>query len=205
MADIDLPAAPGQPKVTIKGIIDCFRDQVPNNFPELFEAFVLLSPRKVRVTCRNLRVLEEVQQLGLTFRTKLVTFYPSRTAKWVNVTPLSYGVPDEALQQALSPFGKIISIKMDSYQGVYVGVRNVLTEIRQSIPSSLRITNHWCNIFYVGQTPTCFQCKQVGHMRSKCPNTIPAVPAVDATTAAAPRLLSPARTDLVHHLLSSVV
>ena len=90
-----------------------------------------------------------------------------------NVTRLHYGVPNEALQQALSPFGKIISIKVDSYQGVYVGVRNVLAEIMQPIPFSLRIANHWCNIFYVGQTPTCFQCKQVGHTRSKCPNAIP--------------------------------
>ena len=52
-ADVDLSAVPVQPKVTVKVVIDDFREQLPSNFSELFEAFVLLSPRKVRVTCRK--------------------------------------------------------------------------------------------------------------------------------------------------------
>ena len=47
-ADVDLPAKPGQPKITVKAVIDDFRDQLPSNFNDLFEAFALLSPRKVR-------------------------------------------------------------------------------------------------------------------------------------------------------------
>ena len=80
-ADVDLPAAPGQPKVTTKNIIDDFRAQVPSNFTALFEAFVLLSLRKVQVTCRSPRGLEEVQHLGLAFRNREVTFHPCHTAK----------------------------------------------------------------------------------------------------------------------------
>ena len=67
-------------KVTVKVVIDAFRDQLPSNFAELFEAFVLLSPRKVRVTCCSPRRLEEV---GLTFQNTPVTFHPCKTAKWV--------------------------------------------------------------------------------------------------------------------------
>ena len=141
-ADVDLPAAPGQPKVTVRAIIDSFREQLPSNFSDLFEAFVLLSPRKVRVTCRTPHNVEEVQNLGLALRSARVTFHPCRTARWVNVTCLSYGVPNEALQTALSSFGKILNVKMASYQGVYVGVRNVLIEISTPIPSSLKITEH---------------------------------------------------------------
>ena len=39
-ADVDLPAVQGQPKVTVKAVIDAFRDQVPHDFETLFEAFV---------------------------------------------------------------------------------------------------------------------------------------------------------------------
>ena len=204
-ADVDLPAASGQPKVTVWAVIDSFREQIPSNFSDLFEAFVLLSPRKVRVTCRTPHNLEEVQNLGLTFRSARVTFHPCRTAKWVNVTRLSYGLPNEALQAALSPFGKILNVKMASYQGVYVGVRNVLMEISTPIPLSLKIAEHWCNVFYPGQIPTWFNCRQNGHTRANCPLTQPEVPAVDAAVIADPVLLSPARRDLVQELLGSVV
>lgn len=206
-ADVDLPAAPGQPKITIKNVIDDFRAQVPSNFTALFEAFVLLSPRKVRVTCRTPRALEEVQHLGLAFRNSAVTFHPCRTAKWVNVTRLSYGVPNEALQAALSPYGKILSTKMDSYQGVYVGVRNVLMEISTPIPSNIRIADHWCNVFYQGQIPTCFKCRKSGHTRAKCPLAVNdgAAPAVDAAAEPVPILLSPARRDVVQELVGSVL
>ena len=117
-ADVDLPAKPDQPKVTVKAVIDDFRSQLPSNFTDLFEAFVLLLPWKVRVTCRTPFKLEEVGHLGLTFRESPVTIRPCRAAKWVNVTRLSYGVPNEALETVLSPYGKVLQVKMDLYKGV---------------------------------------------------------------------------------------
>ena len=119
-ADVDLPAAPGQGKVTVKHVIDSFQGQFPDNFVNIFEAFVLLSPRKIRVTFRSPRALEEAQNLGLAFRNQPVVLHPCRTAKWVNMTQLSYGVPDKALQDALTPFGRVLQVKMDIYKNVYV-------------------------------------------------------------------------------------
>ena len=201
---MDLPAVEGRPKVTVKSVIDSFRGQVPSNFSDLFEGFVLLSPRKVRVTCRTPRALEEVQNLGLDYHGQHVVFRPCRTAKWVNVTRLSYGIPNDALTSALRPFGKILHDKMDIYQGVYVGVRNVLMEIA-NLFYSIQIAGHWCNIFYPGQTPTCFACRQLGHTRANCPRADSTVPAVDAAAEAAPTLHSPLRRDLADELLGSVV
>ena len=206
-ADVDLPAVQGQPKVTVKAVIDAFRDQVPRDFETLFEAFVLLSPRKVRITCRSPRALEEVIHLGLAFRNSPVTFHPCRTAKWVNITRLSYGVPQEAISAALQPYGKVLNVKMDTYKGVYVGVRNALMEVTTPIPSSLKIAEHWVNVFYPGQTPTCFACRQGGHTRANCPRAIaPVIPADDAAAdETVPPLLSPARDDIVKTLMGSVV
>jgi hypothetical protein len=168
-ADVDLPVIEGQPKVNVKAIVDSFRDQVPSNFEALFEAFVLLSPRKVRVTCRSTKTLEEVCHLGLTFRNSPVKFNPCRSAKWVQVTKLSYGVPNEALITALKPYGRIIDVKMDAYKGVHIGIRQVLIDISAPIPSLLRVADHWCHTYYPGQLPTCFACHKTGHTRANCP------------------------------------
>ena len=179
-ADVELSAAPRQQKVTVKSIIDDFRSQLPSNFEALFEAFVLLSPKKVRVTCRNSRALEQVSHLGLSFRNTPVVFRPCRSAKWVNITRLSYGIPEQAIIDALTPYGKVLTVKMDTYQGVYIGVRNVLIEITTPIPSSIRVADHWCNAFYPGQTPTCFACRKMGHTRANCPEAhVPPAPAED--------------------------
>ena len=82
-----------------------FHRQTGDNFPMLFEAFVLLSPRKVRITCHTALKMEEVCHLGLTFRDVRITFNPVRTTKWVNITRLSYGIPNEAIADALKPYG----------------------------------------------------------------------------------------------------
>ncbi|CAB4003789.1 zinc finger CCHC domain-containing 3-like [Paramuricea clavata] len=114
--------------------------------------------------------MEEVCHLGLTFRDVCLTFNPVRTAKWVNITRLSYGIPNEAIADALNPYGKVIQIKMDSFHGVYVGVRQVLMELSKPIPSRFTIAAHSCNCFYVGQVQTCFSCHQTGHMTKDCTN-----------------------------------
>ena len=200
-----MPVTPGQAKVTVKSVIDSFREQLPDHFSDLFEAFVPLSPRKVRVTCRSPRALEEVQHRGLLFHNNAVTFNPCRTAKWVNVTRLSYGIPNDAIQAALDPFGRVLTIKMDMYQGVYIEIRHVLMEISTPIPSSLLIADHWCNVFYQGQNPTCFACKQVGHTRAACPQVRQAPPAVDNVEAVAPVFIPPARDDPMQDVVNSVL
>ena len=204
-ADVDLLAKPGQPKVTVKAVIDDFRAQLPSNFTDLFEAFVLLLPRQVRVTCRTPFELEEVGLLGLTFWQSPVTIRPCWAAKWVNVTQLSYGVPNEAPETVSKPYGKVLQVKMAMYKGVYDGICHVLMEVATPIPSTLRVAEHWCNVFYIGQTPTCFECRQEGHTRHVCPNRIvPPALAADVGADPAPILLSPAQHTIVEDVVDSL-
>ena len=86
-------------RVTVKGIIDDFHGQLNDNFNTLLEAFVLLTPQRVCVTCKSLRALDEFRSLGLTFRgIPINTFLPCSRFRWVNVTRLSYGISDEVVK-----------------------------------------------------------------------------------------------------------
>ena len=160
-ADILIPAVAGLPKVMIKSVIDEFQCQFPKGFQELFKAFVLLSPRLVCVTCKSSCTFEEFKNSGVSFKESLIQIRPCRSAKWVNLTRLSYGIQQEAIVEALQPYGHVFQVKMDQYQGVYVSVQNILMEISKPIPSSIRVAEHWCNVFYQGQIPTCFAMSSI--------------------------------------------
>jgi hypothetical protein len=116
--------------------------------------------------------LEAAENFSYTVRGWPVVFKPISSFKWVNVTKLSYGVPDEAISAALGPFGPIKLIKSEQYLHVYTGVRNVLMEVARDIPVRFRIAGHWCSIYYKGQKRPCFTCGQEGHISSKCPSKL---------------------------------
>ena len=147
------------------------------------------------MTCKSARAFEEFKNSGVSFRGSLIQIRPCRSAKWVNLTRLSYGIQQEAIVEALRPYGRVLQVKMDQYRGVYVGVRNILMEISQPIPSSIRVAEHWCNVFYPGQVPTCFACRQAGHTRANCPRAQAPIPRVEAEDP--PVVIAEALTELV--------
>jgi hypothetical protein len=113
--------------------------------------------------------------MAFTVRGLPVEFQPISSFKWVNVTRLSYGVPEQEVSKVLSVYGPIKLIKLEQYSNVYTGVRNVLMEVRRDIPARIRIAGHMCNVFYKGQKRLCFHCGKEGHIISKCPETAPAL------------------------------
>ena len=177
--DVGLPAEEGQAKITVKSFMTDLHEQMQDCFSKLLEACVLLSPRLVRVTCRSPTAMEEFSNLGLTFRDKPLVFRACKSSRWVNITRLSYGVPEEAIKDALRPYGTVLQVKMDTFHNVYVGVRNVLMEISKPIPSRLNIAGHWCHTFHIGQVQTCFYCHRPGHSIRECPVRQAAISAAD--------------------------
>ncbi len=92
--------------VNVREVIDEFRSQI-NNFNEFFEAFVFMAPGCFCVTCKSARKLEAAENYGYVVRGLPVTFKSVSLYKWVNVTRLSYGVPDVEISKTLSPYGNI--------------------------------------------------------------------------------------------------
>ena len=153
--------------VNVREVIDDLRGQV-EDYTAVFEAVVLMAPGRFRVTFKSSRKMEVAENSGLLVRGLPVDFVPVSQFKWVNVTRLSYGIPDEEIRKVLEAYGAIRLIKSEVYSLIYTGVRHVLMEVRENIPSRLKIDGHWCFIHYRCQKLVCFQCGKEGHQRDKC-------------------------------------
>ncbi len=174
--------------VNVREVIDELQSQF-EDFNSVFEAVVLLSPGRYRVTCKSSRKLEIFESTGFLVRGTPVDFKPLSTFKWVHISRLSYGIPEEAVRQALAPYGAIRLFKLEQYSNVYTGVRQVLMEIQKDIPARLQVAGHHCVVHYKGQKRICFSCGKEGHFSSKCPSksSLPAasstvIPAVISST-----------------------
>ena len=108
--------------VNSREIIDDFRNQ-SDDFDSMFEAFVLMAPGRVRITCKSARKLEIAENFGFVVCGLPAEFKPVSSFKWVNITRLSYGVSEEAIRTTLEPFGQAKLIKNEQYSTVYTGVR----------------------------------------------------------------------------------
>jgi hypothetical protein len=173
--DIVLPNDLEAKDINVREVIDELRSQC-DTFTDLFEAVVFMAPGRFRLTCKSARKLEVAERMGFLVRGCPVEFRPISTFKWVNITRLSYGIPEVEISRTLEPFGRIKLIKSEQYSNVYTGVRNVLMEVHRDIPARIRIAGHWCFIHYKGQKKLCFKCGKEGHMRGECPDRVVEVP-----------------------------
>jgi hypothetical protein len=112
-------------RVNVKEVIDELRGQV-EDYKSMFEAIVFMAPGRFRVTFRTARKMEAAQHTGFTVRSFPIEFRPVSKYTWVNVTRLSYRVPDEEITKVLNGFGEIRKISSEVYSNIYTGVRHVL-------------------------------------------------------------------------------
>ena len=150
MVDILLSERIDARTVNVREVIHDLRGQV-DDYTAVFEAVVFMAPGRFRVTFKSSRKMEVAEHSGLHIRGLPVDFVPVSQFKWVNVTCLSYGVPDEEIRRVLEAYGGIRLIKSEVYSLIYTGVRHVLMEVRENIPSRLKIAGHWCFVHYRGQ------------------------------------------------------
>ena len=95
----------------------------------------------------------------------------------VSVMGLRAYVEDQALKEALQPYGEIkgdvirLKYKADHDLASLENGNRLIRMIlhKPSIPYSLKIGDEWCRIIHNNQQPICRECLQLGHSRRKCP------------------------------------
>lgn len=90
---------------------------------------------------------------------------------YVNVYRYPAFLSDEALSNALAPFGKIKSISfatLATRQTKLNGVRLVKIEMSRPVPNFMTIAGHKVMCEYRGMRRVCARCGEVGHMATAC-------------------------------------
>ncbi|XP_070396503.1 uncharacterized protein [Dermacentor albipictus] len=82
-------------------------------------------------------------------------------------------VPNEVLVQALSPYGKVLSVSaglMSGRRGVLTGTRFVRMEMSATtpVPNYLRVSGHRVTFDYRGLQRVCRRCGSSDHYRAQC-------------------------------------
>ena len=92
----------------------------------------------------------------------------------VKIFNLPIELPTAIINQALVPYGKVISTNNDTWGPAFRykvcnGVRTVRIMLTKHIPSYLVIGGYKALISYENQPITCAKCNEAGHIRSECP------------------------------------
>lgn len=171
MATIPELALKDQPKLTMEEVHVEFSTVVLTPLKETFACIQRVSRNQLRLTFQDATLMENTIFVGLTVRSHLLSIKPIHSRKWVSVTRLPYGIPKEAVEAALRPFGPINKVRQDTVNGISNGDFSLLMEVVLSIPCNLIISGHYAGVYYKGQKRTCFQrCGQTGHFVQKCPS-----------------------------------
>ena len=85
-----------------------------------------MAPGRFRVTFKSTRKMDVALNTGLFVRRFPIEFKSVSPYRWVNIIRLSYGIPDVAIQEVLSSYGRIRQVKSEVYSNTYIGVRHVL-------------------------------------------------------------------------------
>ena len=80
-------------------------------------------------------------------------------------------MPDSVIIGRLSSYGSVLSFRRDhATDSIYNGVRTARMEIKQNIPSTVRITGEFIKFWYPGQPKSCRRCGDLDHLVKDCRN-----------------------------------
>ena len=80
-------------------------------------------------------------------------------------------MPDSVIIGRLSSYGSVLSFRRDhAPDAIYNGVRTARMEIKQDIPSTVRITGELIKFWYPGQPKSCHRCGDLDHLIKDCRN-----------------------------------
>lgn len=95
------------------------------------------------------------------------------TEMLVRVFNVPLEVKNDEIRRVLSAYGQVKNIQNEKWSAryrfqAYNGIRQVSMEVKQPIPSYIRIGETRAQIQYLGQTRTCSICNENTHLRQDC-------------------------------------
>lgn len=94
---------------------------------------------------------------------------PARFRRKVILRFLPVELAATAVCSSLSKFGSVVSHRMCTTNGVLIGTREVVIDLREHIPSKIFISGHSAVTYYADQQRTCFKCGATTHEIKLCP------------------------------------
>ena len=125
----------------------------------------------VRVTFKTFEARQAVLRSGIAIESSFLTVFEADPVNIeVSVEHLPFEVPDDDLRTALSPFGVIHNVRLQTYvnSDIFTGSRILTMSLACDIPVNLRVLRYPCRILYRGQPRPCPICRSDGHRASAC-------------------------------------
>uniref|UniRef100_A0A090X973 Putative l1-5 dr n=2 Tax=Ixodes ricinus TaxID=34613 RepID=A0A090X973_IXORI len=123
---------------------------------------------------RRLVAAKELKVKGL----RCLVIDPSNSEVRVRVHWLPFHVPDEAVQRALAPYGKVNEVIRETWRAEgFLGVQSTTRVVRMTLkdgvavdamPHQLRFSGGNSLVVIPGRAPQCLRCKRTGHVRREC-------------------------------------
>ena len=140
--------------------------------PDVVSCLQFVPKRYVRITLKTFEARQAVLQSGIAIdSSSLTVFEADPVTVEVSVEHLPFEVTDEDLRDALSPFGAILDVRLQTFasSGVPTGTRLVTMSLASDIPFNLRVLRYPCRVLYRGQPRPCPICRGDDHRASSCP------------------------------------
>lgn len=111
-------------------------------------------------------------------RKKCIFIDPSTSEKTFNVHWLPMNVPDEAVAQAFSSYGRVKKVLREKWrrlgsEKIEATTRTITIELKEenrvdSIAPQVTVMGGSTLVSILGRPPSCFRCRKVGHLRKQC-------------------------------------
>ena len=168
-ADLPELALRDKPSFTLAEIHEEFSKVLRMPLENVFNCIQVISRTKLCLTFSDKPRMEETVNLGLEFRGNPIIITPLHSKIWITVSRVQFGVPWDAVKDALSPYGPIDRARRETLNNVSTGTISVLMLVTRPIPSKITVAGRTCFIFYRDQPRTCFKCGEQDHQKDNCP------------------------------------
>ena len=119
---------------------------------------------------------------GYTFRGHQLQIAPVKSTTIVVLDRVSYGLPNEAIKNAVAKYGTVSGLKAIAHNGYSMSKYRLEIELRQDIPSRINVQGNPVNVFYKNQPRSCLVCHEASHEAKNCPRKAgPACPPNQST------------------------